>query len=300
MEYKSVRITRNLYEPGDMLLTFYYEISWTAPENQPDEPADEAFIFRLMNADETETLGYSLPYPFLYNGYGEGVGSMYWDAASAPTWEVDRILRIEENPGLDPSPKVVKRSVTTDDYSPYSEQEDNQEYLRAYLIDAAKSLEVAWELETGTLLGADNYLTAAGGSYFEGAILGLRVLCPDIFSIKETVPEYEDREWGTEHQAQAEGQWSGTWIQDSLDGLSGLFGGVGWQMLTSVGCIFAFLGLLAFSHAKFKTTKPGLLLGILPILGGSILGFIPYIAVGLTCFGGIMFLAYTFWFKGAP
>lgn len=299
MEYESVRITRNLYEEGDMLLTFHYAISWTLPENQPDEPASETFVFRLMNEAETETLGFSLPYPYVYSGYGEGAGSMYWDAVSAPTWEANCILSLEENPGLDPDPKVVKRSVTADDYSSFTEQADNQSYLRDYLIDVALLLELSWEVEPGSLIGDDNYLTAVGETYFQGAIPGLKLFCPDLFAIKEIVPQTEDREWTLAHQTQTEQQWEGTWVQDSLEGISGLFGGVGWSTITTVGCVFGFLGLLAFSHIKFQNTKPGLLLGILPMMGGAILGFFPLVAVGLVCFGGIMFLAYTFWFKRA-
>jgi len=299
MQFNSVRITRNLYEPGDMLLTFHYAISWTDSLNQPDEPASETFIFRLMNEEETETLGHAIPYPYVYSGYGEGVGSMYWDALTAPTWEGLYVLRLEENPGLDPNPKVVKRSITADDYSPFTSQEENQTYLRNYLIDAAFLLEAAWGVEPGSLIGDDNYLTAAGETYFQGAIPGLKLFCPALFAINELVPQTEDREWTQTHQTQTEQQWQGTWVQDSLDGLSGLFGGVGWSMITSVGCIAVFLALLAFCHAKFQTTKPGLLLGILPMMGGAVLGFFPYVVLGLICFGGIMFLAYTFWFKGA-
>ena len=300
MEVDEVCITRHLYETDDMLLTFHYAISWTLPENQPEEPASETFIFRLMDQDETEILGYAIPYPYVYNGYGEGVGSMYWDAVTAPTWGINYILWLMENPGLDPNPEVVKRSVTSDNYCPLTTKEENQSYLRDYLIDIALDLELAWGVEPGSLIGDNNYLTAAGETYFQGAIPGLRIFCPDIFAIKEVVPQVDEKEWTLAQQTAAEQQWEGTWVQDSLEGLSELFGGgVGWSTITGIGCVILFLVILVFSHMKFKNTKPGLLLGILPVLGGAVLGFIPYVIVGLTCFGGIMFLAYTFWFKGA-
>jgi len=299
MEFDSVSITRNLYEDGDMLLAFHYAISWTVEEDQPDEPADETFLFRLMDDEETETLGNAVPYPYVYNGYGEGAGSMYWDALSAPEWEGNYILRLEENPGLDPDPTVVKRPISGDDYSPYEEQEDNQSYLRDYIIDLAIDLEVAWAVEPGSLIGDDNYLTAAGETYFIGSILGLNLLCPDLFALKELVPTTEDRDWTLAQQTSSQEQWEGTWIQDSLDGLSGLFGGVGWSTVTTIACIAGFLGILAFSHSRFETVKPGFLLGILPMIGGAALGFFSYVAIGLICFGCIIFLAYTFWFKGA-
>lgn len=299
MEVDSALITRNLYEEGDMLLTFHYAISWTLPEDQPDEPASETFIFRLMNEAETEILGHSIPYPYVYDGYGEGISSMYWDAASAPTWGINYFLWLTENPGLDPNPKIVKSSITADNFSPFTETEDNQNYLRDYLVDMALTLELAWGVEPGSLIGDKNYLTAAGETYFQGAIPGLRIFCPAIFAIKKLVPQADEKEWSLEHQTQVEQQWEGTWVQDSLEGMSDLFGGVGWPTLTGIGCIAGFLALLAFSHMKFQDTKPGLLLGILPLLGGAVLGFVSLVIVGLVSFGGIMFLAYTFWFKRA-
>lgn len=49
VEFKSVWVTHHLYKDGDMLLTFHYSISWTNPENQPEEPANKTFLFRLMD-----------------------------------------------------------------------------------------------------------------------------------------------------------------------------------------------------------------------------------------------------------
>lgn len=299
MEVDEVCITHHLYEDDDMLLTFHYAISWTLPENQPDEPASETFVFRLMDQGETQILGHTIPYPYVYNGYGEGVGSMYWSAAAAPTWGASYILWLMENPGLDPNPKVVKRSVTSDNYCPLTTKEENQSYLRDYLIDMALDLELAWGVEPGSLIGDNNYLTAAGETYFQGAIPGLRIFCPAIFSIQEVVPQVDEKEWTLQQQTTAEQQWEGTWVQDSLTGLSELFGGVAWPTITGVGCIIGFLAILVFCYMKFQNTKPGLLLGVLPLLGGAVLGFIPYVVVGLVSFGGIMFLAYTFWFKAA-
>jgi len=49
MEFESIWVTHNLYEDGDILLTFQYSISWINPENQPEEPANKTFLFRLMD-----------------------------------------------------------------------------------------------------------------------------------------------------------------------------------------------------------------------------------------------------------
>lgn len=300
MQFNSVSIAHNLYEDGDMLLIFHYAISWADPENQPEEPANQTFIFRLMDEEETETLGFDIPYPYVFDGYEEGIGSMYWDAESAPEWGANRILRLEENPGLDPSPKITKSSISGDDYSIYSDREDNQDYVKDYLIDTALPLEIAWEVEPGSLIGDDNYLTSAGETYFQGAIPGLKIFCPDLFSLKEYTPETDDKEWTQTHQEETSEQWEESgWVQDALNATSDLMGGIGWQTVTTIGCVILFLALLAVSHSKFRTTKPGMLLGIIPLSGGVALGFFPLVGLGLVCFGGIMFLAYVFWFKGA-
>jgi len=299
MKIDSFRIARNLWEEGDFLLTFEYSISWDVPENEPDEPADQTLIFRLMDGDETQILGYSVPYVYVYKGYRAGVSSMYWDAETAPPWEQSAVLWFMENPGLDPDPRIVKQAISNGDYSPYETQADNRKYVTGYIINAAKALEQAWEVAAGSLIGDGNYFTIDGETYFQGAVPGLKLFCPDLFTLIQVTPTYEEEEWTLEHQTATEAQWEGTWIATSLEGISELFGGVKWSFITAAACGLGFLGLLFFCYRKFEDVKPGLLLGILPIVAGSVLGFVPLVAMGLVCFGAIMFIAYTFWFKAA-
>ena len=299
MEIQSVRIVHNLWEPDDFLLVFQYTLSWDPVENEPDQPADQTFIFKLMNGDETETYGYALPYVYVYNGYRAGVASMYWDSFTAPPWLGTCVLWFQENPGLDPNPTTVKRDISAADYTTYDTKEDNQDYLGDYIITSGRSLEQAWAVSAGSIIGADNYLTADGETYYQGAIPGLLLFCPDVFGILQVTPTYTEEEWTLENQNQAERQWTGTWVGDALEGLSGLFGGARWSLITMAACGFGFLGLLFFCYSRFEDVKPGLLLGILPLVAGSVLGMFPLVMLGLICFAAIMFIVYTFFFKAA-
>jgi len=297
-QIKSAKFVRNLYETGDVLLVFDYQIDWDVPENFPDLPVDETFIFRLMDEPENNILGQCVGYPYVYYGYVEGCASMYWDTASARAWGETVILRIEENPALDSSPYIVKKTLTGAEYSAFTEKSDNQNLLKDYLVDLALDLETAWGVP-GEIISTSNYLTAAGETYFQGAIPGLRAFCPDIFSIKTTTPEVTYIDWTGSQQTAYEGQWAGTWIADSLQGLSDLFGGAEWGLVTGMAFMGLFIAILIFCYVKFDTARPGLLLGSIALIGGSRLGLFPLALLGVMTFGYILYMGYTFFIKGA-
>lgn len=300
MSIASVKVFHNLAEDGDFLIVFHYKLSWTDPANQPDTSADENFIFRLTSTTETTIYGMTVPYPYMYDGYGEGCASMYFSADDAPAWGNSYILRFEENIGQDPSPKIVRQTVSGDDYSPFDETGDNQDWLRDYIIDVALELEAAWDAPGG-LISESNYLTAAGETYFGNAIPGFRSLCPNIYSIQYHNPNVAEENW-TQAQANAyQNQWANvTWLSNSLTGLSDLFGGVvGWQVITAILCAVVSLGLIVFSYIRLESAKPGLLLGSLPLIAGSMLGFFPLAVLGLIAFGAAIFIVYTFFLKRA-
>lgn len=300
MSIASVRVFHNLVETGDFLIVFHYKLSWTDPNNQPDTPIDKNFIFRLTDTAETTIYGISVPYPYVYNGYGEGCASMYFSAEDAPTWANSYILRFEENIGQDPSPKIVRHTVSGDSYSPFTTTADNQKWLRDYIIDIALELEAAWGVPAG-LISLSNYLTAAGETYFGNAIPGLRMLCPNIYSIQYHNPDVSEEDW-TQSQANTyANQWANTtWLANSLNGLSDLFGGaVGWQVITAILCAVVSLGLIVFSYIRLESAKPGLLMGSMPLIAGSMLGFFPLALLGLIAFGAAIFIVYTFFLKRA-
>jgi hypothetical protein len=299
MSISSVRIAHNLYETGDVLMVCYYELDWTDEGNRPDTSADTNFLFRLMNSDESVMLGQSTPYPYAFSGYVAGCASMYWDAASAPTWGRTHVLRFEENPGVDSSPKVVKYNITASDYSSFDTQSENQAYVGDYIVNAARELENDWNAQ-GQLITDGNLLMAAGATYFTGTIPGLRILCPDIFPDKPIYPAASEEGWTQAQEEAYENQWEeGSWISDSVSGLGTLFGGADSHMLTAIICVGIFLGVLMLSYMKLESVKPGILLGVLPLIAGSMLGFFPLAMLGLVAFAAVLFLAYTFFLKRA-
>ena len=302
MSIKDVTIVQSVYEPDDFLLVFHYAVSWDPPENQPEEPADETFLFRLTNIAETEILGIAVPYVYVYSGYGEGCASMYWSEEDNPGWEEDFTLRFEENPGAYETPVIVRLDITEADYFQHSifenEKKANQQHLNDYLINLALELETAWGVP-GEIITDSNYLTGAGETYFQGAIPGLRAFCPGLFSIQSVAPQADKEEWTHAQEEEYKGQWGEGWVADALAGLGDLFGGVGWGLITGLGCGVLFLGIMVFSYVKLESTKPGLLLGTLPLIAGTMLGFMPLGILAIVAFLFILFLAYVFFLRGA-
>lgn len=299
MSIKSIHIAHNIVESGDFLIVFHYELYWDNATQQPNTTADENFLFRLVNSNETEVLGLTTPYPYVYSGYGEGSASMYWNASDAPAWGATYILRFEENIGVDPDPKIVKTAVGSDYYSPFNGTDDNRDWMTDYIIELALDLEQAWDAP-GALITTGNYLTTAGETYFSKTIPGLKLMCPELFSIQPIAPDANYTNWTHAQQEAYQSQWvNGTWVATSLEGLSDLFGGASWHLLTGIGVASISLAVLALSWFFFRSTKPGLLLASLPLIAGSMLGFISMVIVGLIAFGAAMFLAYTFFLKGA-
>lgn len=97
-EIKSVIVSHNLNETGDMLFTIHYEVNWDDEADIPDDPADETLILQLLDPSSTVTLAAVTPYPFVNSGYGEAVASFYFDATQATvlglTWETNYIIRL--------------------------------------------------------------------------------------------------------------------------------------------------------------------------------------------------------------
>jgi hypothetical protein len=85
----------NLYELGDSLYIFHYNIYYAS--DQPITPADRLFLYRLMDTDGTTQLGSTVPYPYNNSGYDEASAAFILQLMLPPPGR-HIIIRIEGNP----------------------------------------------------------------------------------------------------------------------------------------------------------------------------------------------------------
>lgn len=281
LQILDVEVFRHIIEDDDYLLVFLYNIEYASP---PDDSANDLFLFRLTDAGDT--LGDSLPYSFGMDGYQYGVSGMYFSAADAPTWAELYTVRIDGNPTVWASPPTVTYTMIATDYSSAATQDEAQDELVAWLVDATQDIEQNWDVpgELITLTNIGTVFTAAGQHYFLGAIQGCMAMAPDLFAVKYHDVEWEEETWTDQRADDTTDRFDGTMLDDLKESLSDIAGGIDAIYVTSVVTIIGVLVLMGLSFVKWGSTDP--VYGLLPLvlLLGSKIDFFPWELYGLICF----------------
>lgn len=222
-----VTVYRNLLETGDRLYLIYANIPYATT---PTIPVTEAFIWQLIDTDNTTVLGQTVGSTWAdngLNGYGYNVYSMYFDAASALTWEALYSLKLTGTPYAFTVPPEYNYSLNVADYNSNTTQADNQADLAARILTLADDLNTRWSLtgsdklltetETGTALSTN------GEEVFRAAINGCQALAPGAFQLVVTDITAADRTWILNYSGNLSTQYDGTWIATSKDAGGDLF-----------------------------------------------------------------------------
>lgn len=290
----SVEAMHNLIEDDDFLLAFTYNIQYDA--GQPTTPASDLFHFRLMDTDGTTQLGAVAPYPYYNSGYDMGVSAFYFSAAAAPTWEEAYKLRIEGNPKYWSSSPAVSYTLVTSDYSQLDGQDENRTLLGNYLVDTLRDLEINWDTKMVAESDLGTILSSTGETYLRGTINGIQTMCPQIFAVQTSTPDFEETAWTGAQGESYKTRYDGTWIGNSLQKMEDELH-VPWNVLTGIGILGLILGLFVLSYAKFSTTTPALISGAAVFLMGAVMGFIAPAIMALTGLTAGGFLVYIFFFR---
>lgn len=285
----SVKAFHNLYETGDALYTFHYEIYY--PLGEPSTPANKLFLFRLMDTDGATQLGSTVPYPYNNSGYDMGVGGFYFAAADAPTWETGLIVRMEGNPMYWGSPPVYTHTFVLSEYSQMTTPAENKVLLGNWILDTAVDLEVNWGIKLITEGASGTVLTTTGETYFKGTISGLKEMCPQIFSIAYSSHTLVDDPVGTSAIYEWEHQWDGTWVADAFQSLGDLFG-LHWRVVSAVIVGAVTVVLAAFSQIKWGTTDPGFFTGAIAFAGFCVAGFVDWAPLGAGALICVLYVSY--------
>ena len=172
-------------ESGDLLVVVKYEVAYSS---LPSETITETFVGRFL-ASGTEVNSVE-PVAFNDRGWGVGVFSFYWDAATLITDSIEfentnsetYEVAIQGKPTafVDP-PKVVAAGLT------WRDSADTIALLRQDIEDLAEALEnnADWAANSVDLIGSTSgktALTTDGEDYLSRAIPNLSAMIPDLFS----------------------------------------------------------------------------------------------------------------------
>lgn len=268
-----VEVFRHLADDDDYLVVFTFNIEY---ETEPDDPANDLFIFRMTSG--SITLGDSLPYSYGYNGYQYGISGMYFSAAEAPSWGSLYTIRIDGNPVKWASPPSVSYTMEATDYSTAADQEEAQSELESWLIDAVQDMEQNWSVpgELITITNIGTITTAEGQHYLLGAIPGLMIMAPGIFAVKYHDVEFPDQTWTGQRGTDTAARFDDTPLEKFQESLSNAMGGIDAVFITSVITVICVLVLMALSYRRWGSTEP--IYGLVPLvlLLGAKIDFFPW------------------------
>lgn len=242
-------IYRNI-ETGDQLYIFYGNIPYAT---LPDALVTEAFMWRLLDTDNVTVIGSTVGTVYRTSGYGYNIYSMYFDSASAPTWDQPYLVRLSGNPIVFDTPPIYDFELSSADFSTITDTVLVKADLANKIIELANNLDVRWgltgtdyslinEQETGTVL------SFYGETFFRNAIYGLQAMAPAAFQVVLTTITAEDRTWVTEYAENISNQYAGTFIETAQTGGAAMFNTS--YDLVSIILLFALLIALVIGNVK--------------------------------------------------
>lgn len=268
----NITVNKNLITAGDVLIYGQYLLPYGTP---PTTPADETFIFSLIDTDNVTELGAIIPSAFFQYGYNYGAFSMYFE--DGVTWDSSYTLRISENPAQFDAPVSFDYIMASTDYTSETTQSANQGELKNNVIEIAQDLEQRHPtfdlVESGT---TGQVLTATDGeTYFRSAFPGLQAMAPALFLIEVALLDTTAREWETTQATLWERRMDDTWIGPSANATAEIFGMTPQMWLGSIAILPLCIGSIILSAMKFKKADPGFLVSAVLLIMGLVMGWMP-------------------------
>jgi len=212
---------QNCLEAGDQMYIIVGVIEYGT---NPPEDAGEAFIVRLLDADNATELNAVAPYPDVHDsGYDAFCVGIYFTAAEVATkgmaWGGTDNFTVEltGNPALvwDAGDPPI---VTNNNIAAWNDASYMISRVRAIALD----LEADWGITLTQQSGGVTQLNSDGADYFEHSIAGLRAICPGLFSATVVVPEFEERAYTQAEATSTEGRWIRPTRSLSVDAMAGV------------------------------------------------------------------------------
>lgn len=294
LEARSAIACRDLLETGDMLVAVHYNILYD-PTAEPADTAETLFMVRLL--DGVDQLGVVTPYPYYNDGYDMGIVALYFDAASALTWEEPYQVRLQGTPLAWATPPETTFVLGPSSYSGVSGQTANRQALYDWMIDAIEDLESNWVVTLLERTDGTAILDATGQNYMTGAVPGLQALCPQLFWVQSSSMDSTPRTWGTGQADIYAARFDGTWVGDGMDAVADLLS-VTPQLIGGLFFVLIpFVLLVILCERLFNTSTPALILLPLLMAMGTLLGFLSMLVFALVVVCFVLFLGYVLFFR---
>jgi len=293
---EDIYIYRHLLQNNDFLVVAKYNIPYGAT---PNASVAQAFLFRLIDTDNTTPLLANEAYSFKSSGYGYGLISFYTDNASAPTWGQNYYIQIAGKPSefADPSIVTWNTIVPTSAYSTLVGSESNQSDLALKIVSIAEDLESAW---TATLLESGDsgiVLSDVGAIYFKQSILGIQRMAPDLFLVQIDDPTYEAQDWTNAQATTYRTRFSGTWVGDAIQGVGDLFG-MEFHYIASIPLILAMIFCIVMGGQQGNVLS-GLMDTVAIAIFGGLMGWTPMLMVAIGTIGIAAYMGYQWFLKSS-
>lgn len=261
-----------LIESGDMAIYGQYDI----PHGSiPTDDADETYLIRLIDTDNSSQLGCVVPFVKFDSGYNEGVFAFYFAAADAPTANQSYIIRITQNPAYFTSPQSWDYVIQSTDWTTETSQDDNRTEFRINIINIAEQLESAHsETLLESSVGGTVLADPAGEAYFRGAIYGIQAMCPALFLVQAITWDTTDRSWATTQFDSYGTRYTGTFIGTASDNTSATFGLETNVMMAAIFGLPIILGAVIVSTAKWRRQDPGYMVAMLVFICTALMGWL--------------------------
>lgn len=276
-----IGVYRHLIEDDDWLGVVPYSIPYTV---LPDQNIDDLYIFRLLNSDNSSQIGTILAYPYDDGGYGDGMVSFYFTAATAPSWDTVYIVQVEQNPVYFDTPQEWTFYLPVSAYESATTQAGQQAALQTKVIGLAQDLTVSWGVALLTEGEITTVLSTYGEAYFRNAILGLQTMCPNLFSIELTPMTPDSRSWDYTLANELATRYNGTFWGNAMTGFAGLFG-VGTGVGAGIMALFFVVLIMGLATIKLKvTTSSAFLHGFAALDLMTLMGLFSLVIHGLITF----------------
>lgn len=227
---ESTKVYEGLWEAGDMLFLVEYKVMYTV---DPTEDPQDTFLLGVWEG-AVKGPDRALDY------YQHNFTSVYLTAAQVASFGYeygDELkIRVTGNPSFFPSltegVNMKTVTLTSGHWLKGTTLEETRQYLADWCIILAETFETSW----GTpLLTSGGRLNPTGTVKFKEAIPSLDEVCPCIFQVYSTYPEYGDPTYGSAFSDELESRTGarltgvlaglGQWTVGKPD-MGGLVGGI--------------------------------------------------------------------------
>ncbi len=279
----SINVYRHLAEDDDMLVIFNW--NWDFSGNYSDTPASASIMYRFYDTDGTTKLADGTPYvfsPIETNGYGNNIGAFYFSAADNLTWGQAYVLNIQGAPAFFSANATFNYTLTASDYTLATTQDTNRDELYTYVMLLCDRFDALYDIELKTSSDAGVVLGPYGELLFDGAVDGIRILCPQLFFIQVYIPEIMPvQDYDMSLQTTYTDRLVGTDFENGFERLGAFMGGMSGSLAAGLLFFVLIIALCIFTLRRGWPIELG--------MGGSIIiGIFAAILLGDVMFTIVM------------